>query len=241
MNPEIPLSAVWDDAHADAEVIRTNVKERAEKAGRSHTELANWWRFMVDGMLAEWAFFEWTGMGERRRPEPGRLGDSGDVPGGGQIKSAPHIREFPSRKQQRWAIPADHHKGRTVQWYVFIAIERERDLGPANARQLAMAQCDPLIARWISEGRWKEPVATLCGWLTTEEVERLPAEVNEDSNRALTHSSYRKVPITLLRAWPDHPRPISSLALRELLEIEPAAEERQQFLQGMKRSLYHTD
>ena len=228
--------------------MRNVVEERARrhKAARTDADRRRWaaWtpeqcrdqrRYKLEGMLAEWAFFNWTGMVGHQRPVAGKLQDGGDVPGDGQVKAAPNICEYPGRHSQNWTVPAEYHL--RVQWFVFIAIELSRDTGPANARLVDAVKRHPSIALWIREGRWKEPVASLCGWLPASAVEKIDTQKNIDDGMGRVHKNYRLVPMSMLHPWPEHPRPISAVALRELLQVEPQEEERQGFLDGMKRSL----
>jgi hypothetical protein len=241
VNPEIPLSDVWDECAIDAEILGRNAAAR--KIAKRLPPLSDQAKQVAltgdfEAMLSEAAFERWTGI-PRKRPKPGEQRDFGDVEGGGSVKSAPDFRDVLFRKQQNWAVAAWQFTH--AQWIVFLSIEKGRDLGPITEWQSRMASKCLFTRRWIERGRWLEPLAVIRGWLPNAALEVLPPRVNEEDGQHRLNDSWRLVGVELIRPWPDHPRPISAWLLRDLLAVEPREEERQSFLDGMKRSLYPTD
>ena len=224
--PEIALSDVVDSCAVDAAIVVINRQPNdVEKKMRQH--------FL--GNLAEEAFAIWTGI-PRRRPRLGEPRDHGDVPLGGSVKGAPYWHDVPGRKDQNWAVDAGEFN--RASWVVFVTVEMGRDLGPANELQIRLGRTDLGLRRWIEEGRWREPIGTIWGWLTPVEISALgDPEDHTHTDKGRSAEGWHLVNWRSLKTWPEHPRPTTPAQVRELLGINVSEDDKATFLDSMRRSV----
>jgi len=225
--PEIPLQEFVNSCAVDALIVNLNREPKPEVWTRTL-------EFNFIGKLAEAAFAEWTGI-PRKRPKLGEFRDHGDVDLGGSVKGAADYRETPGRNDQNWSINAgETTRGKYV---VFVSVELARSFGPPSPFHLRLAGREPLLGRWLQDGRIREPVATIRGWLPEPEVEALRTEENVQDGVRRPPGGYRLVNWRKLRPWPEHPHPTYPAAILDLLGLRATEEERAAYLEAMRRGV----